>query len=190
MRAGLCPRQQMQPAEPSRSPRRVISMFLPIVVALILLPALAFASPPDPSWIAGIYDGADGDDIVNLVYDTAAAHAAERALIAPLPCLVESSFEKVARGIRGGRFTRGPRAPPVRYSAMVAHVFTSLPNCTSPASGTEAPVARASIITSCLSRWDELHFLHWESRPRTGYPALRFPSRYTLRHPRTQESSL
>jgi hypothetical protein len=47
--------------------RRALSPFLPIIVALILLPAVAFASPPDPSWIAGIYDGADGDDIVSLV---------------------------------------------------------------------------------------------------------------------------
>jgi len=39
-------------------------------MALILLPVIAFASPPDPSWIAGIYDGADGDDVVTFVYET------------------------------------------------------------------------------------------------------------------------
>jgi hypothetical protein len=52
MRSGSCPRQQMPAIEPSRSMRRGIPTFLPIVVALILLPPIAFASPPDPSWIA------------------------------------------------------------------------------------------------------------------------------------------
>jgi len=43
------------------------SMFPFIVLVLVLLPLMAFASPSDPSWIAGIYDGADGDDTVSLV---------------------------------------------------------------------------------------------------------------------------
>jgi hypothetical protein len=43
-----------------------------LVVGLVLtltsaLPALAHASPPDPSWIPGIYDDADFDDVVTLV---------------------------------------------------------------------------------------------------------------------------
>ena len=43
-----------------------------VVVGLVLtltsaLPALAHASPPDPSWIPGIYDDADFDDVVTLV---------------------------------------------------------------------------------------------------------------------------
>jgi hypothetical protein len=39
-----------------------------LVAALwILLVPLAFASPPDPSWIAGVYDGGDSDDVVTLI---------------------------------------------------------------------------------------------------------------------------
>jgi hypothetical protein len=82
MRSGSCPREQMRPAGPPRSMRRTLSPFLPIIAALILLPAIAFASPPHPSWIAGIYDGADGDDIVMLVYETAATNAAALSKIA------------------------------------------------------------------------------------------------------------
>src|SRR5437899_2607030 len=37
------------------------------------LSALAHASPPDPVWLPGIYDGADHDDEVALLTDTAAA---------------------------------------------------------------------------------------------------------------------
>ncbi len=46
---------------------------LSVLVALIVvlpvggLTPLAYASPPDPSWIRGIYDGADYDDVVLLI---------------------------------------------------------------------------------------------------------------------------
>jgi len=52
-----------------------------VVVLLLLLPlsgltSLAYASPPDPSWIRGIYDGADCDDVVVLVTSSTALTAA------------------------------------------------------------------------------------------------------------------
>jgi len=152
MRSGSCPRQQMRPAEPSRSLRRVISICLPTAVALILLPVLAFASPPDPSWIAGIYDGADGDDIVTLVYETAAANNTAKSQIVLLPCLPEIQLESLARGVPGGRFTPGPRAPPVLYSMVVPHVFSSSPDYTSIGSDIQAPLTPTSIKKLCLSR--------------------------------------
>ncbi len=45
--------------------RRVLVPLILLVVAA--LPALAYASPPDPSWIPGLYDDADYDDVVGLV---------------------------------------------------------------------------------------------------------------------------
>lgn len=33
-------------------------------IAPLTLSTLAFASPPDPSWVQGIYDDADHDDVV------------------------------------------------------------------------------------------------------------------------------
>jgi hypothetical protein len=47
-------------------------IFSPLFLAFLVLvlgtvPPLAHASSPDPSWISGIYDGADYDDIVVLV---------------------------------------------------------------------------------------------------------------------------
>lgn len=43
-----------------------------LLVALLgtLLP-LAYASPPDPSWVAGLWDNGDHDDAVIAVVDTA-----------------------------------------------------------------------------------------------------------------------
>lgn len=38
-----------------------------VLLVLTALPSLAYASPPDPSWIPGLYDDADYDDAVVLV---------------------------------------------------------------------------------------------------------------------------
>src|SRR5215831_7800921 len=126
MRSGSCPRQQMPPNEPFRSMWRAMATPLPIAAALILLPAIAFASPPDPSWIAGIYDGADGDDIVTLVCETAASNPAVLAYVAPLPCLSVMTPERLVRGFPVDRVTPGSRAPPLLCSPVSAYVFTSL----------------------------------------------------------------
>ena len=90
---------------------RAISALLPILVTLFL-PVIAFASPPDPSWIAGIYDGADGDDVVMTVYDTVATDGARLAPIPQLSGRAELLFERSARGVPNLCLVRAPRAPP------------------------------------------------------------------------------
>jgi hypothetical protein len=160
MRSGSCPQQLRPPTEPSRSMWRAISTSLPIVAALILLPAIAFANPPDSSWIAGIYDGADSEDIVTRVYETVAINTAVLRHIAPLPGVSDISLGSiVGRAICAalplnvalrtasdfhdfpdGCFTRGPRAPPHLYSPASDHVFDSLPDYTPAAArAAEAP---------------------------------------------------
>jgi hypothetical protein len=156
MRSGSCPRQQMPQPDRPRPMWRAIYTPLPIVLALTLLPAIAFASPPDPSWIAGIYDGADGDDIVSLVYDTSVATAAVLPHTAPLPCLQAMTLDGIASMIPGSRFTGGPRSPPVLCSPEFAYVFDSLPP---PASGAQAPVTLPSITTFRLSKCSDLQTL-------------------------------
>jgi hypothetical protein len=42
-----------------RSPVAIV-----VLLALSLLAPLALASPPDPLWIRGIFDGGDGDDAI------------------------------------------------------------------------------------------------------------------------------
>ncbi len=60
-----------------------------ISAVLVSIPTLAHASPPDPTWIPGIYDDADFDDVVGLVtsanalvepMDAAALHLASPAM--------------------------------------------------------------------------------------------------------------
>ena len=134
-------------AEPSPSMRQAISISLPIVLALILLPVIAFAVPVDPSWIAGVYDDADGDDIVSLVYETSAANTALPSNLGPLPCLLDISPEEIGRNVPDRYVTRGPRSPPVLCSLEFTPVFNSLP----PPSGTVASVSLASITNvPCL----------------------------------------
>ena len=53
------------------------SLVLLLVGAMVLLAPLAYASPPDPGWIAGFWDNGDYDDVVLLATSavgTADAH--------------------------------------------------------------------------------------------------------------------
>jgi len=38
-----------------------------LIAALAVLTPAAFSSPPDPTWIAGLYDDGDYDDVILLV---------------------------------------------------------------------------------------------------------------------------
>jgi len=49
-----------------------------------LLTPMAYASPPDPSWIHGVYDGGDFDDVVVLV--TSGAGIVELSPLGDLSC--------------------------------------------------------------------------------------------------------
>jgi len=121
MRSGSCQQQHTSPPELSFSVPRAIFTSLPVVVVLILLPMIAFASPPDPSWIAGIYDGADGDDLVTLVYETVAVEAAPLRAASPLTSSSYVSLSSRPDAIPGFppcQFTRGP--PPLLASIVYA----------------------------------------------------------------------
>lgn len=51
-----------QPNARAQRPLRLIAVLL--TVALATLTPLAHGSPPDPTWIAGLYDDADHDDAI------------------------------------------------------------------------------------------------------------------------------
>src|SRR5215470_5823191 len=89
--------------------KRAIFLF-PIVAFVSIFP-LALASPPDASWTCGIYDGDDGDDVVNLVYDGAAIEAAPSPPASPLRRLTQMSTELrtgVVHVFFSLQFSRGP----------------------------------------------------------------------------------
>jgi len=160
MRSGSDPQQQMRLAGPPHFMRQPPAAFLPIIVALILLPAIAFASPPDPSWIAGIYDGADGDDIVSLVYETAAAHAAERLYIGPLPWLADITLQNIVRGICDGRSLAALGRPlfEVLWSTLMSSASCRIARLLPQAQPLQSHASLTPHHTSC---WQEPQFLHW-----------------------------
>jgi hypothetical protein len=89
---------------------------IPILLLLILPLAaakpLALASPPDPLWLAGVYDGADGDDAVTLILDRAGSdHVARVEILAPA-----APAQPLTIGPDRGRHLQPPptggRAPP------------------------------------------------------------------------------
>ena len=47
--------------------KRRAALALALLSSLLLLAPLAYASPPDPSWISGFYDDADFDNIIGLI---------------------------------------------------------------------------------------------------------------------------
>ena len=48
------------------------SLAFSLCVLIGTLSVLAYASPPDPSWVRGVYDDADFDDVVCLIIADAA----------------------------------------------------------------------------------------------------------------------
>jgi hypothetical protein len=55
-----------------RDRARVLGVFV-LLALLIGLAPLAYASPPDQTWLAGLYDNADYDDVVIALTSTIAA---------------------------------------------------------------------------------------------------------------------
>jgi hypothetical protein len=87
--------------------RTVFSKLLVALLVLVLgtLAPLAHASAPDPSWVSGIYDGADYDDVVVLV--TLATGAVSPLRMADL----EPMLQEI------GRLAQLPERAPVSRSA-------------------------------------------------------------------------
>lgn len=63
--------------------RRWLRLSLTLVV--LGAPVAAAASVPDPSWIGGLYDGADGDELVALVWDQSPGLEASAVVLASPP---------------------------------------------------------------------------------------------------------
>jgi len=105
---------------------------------LTALVPLAYGSPPDPTWVSGIYDNADYDDVVGLVTDGAGVNN----------CQAQPTVgEGTARYVLHGEWSTAPswsptdqlsRGPPIDSQrafarAQVVSSFASLRICDVPA---------------------------------------------------------
>lgn len=87
-----------------------------LLVLLLIAPVtLAHASPPDQTWLAGVYDQADFDDVVGLLTSaleaTGSATAPEAGpclALAPKLCLATVAWPASAPA-----YSAPPRAPPI-----------------------------------------------------------------------------
>ncbi len=96
-----------------RLARRVFALL--IGVLLVGLPTLAFADPPDPTWIAGYWDDDDFDDAV-IAITAASAVEAPPPVDTELPLWVPIALVEMPRQEAYGaphRPAASPRAPPV-----------------------------------------------------------------------------
>jgi len=86
-----------------------------MLVALVALVPLAFASPPDQTWIGGFYDDADFDDVVLIL--TSAVGSLQCTVVPqihPLPAVGEiACFERRQLVTDELRRCLTTRAPPI-----------------------------------------------------------------------------
>jgi hypothetical protein len=90
---------------------------LSMLLALLLIApvTLAHASPPDQTWLAGVYDQADFDDVVGLLTSaleasgsTSAPEAGPCLALAPKLCPATVAWPASAPA-----YSAPPRAPPI-----------------------------------------------------------------------------
>jgi hypothetical protein len=87
-----------------------------LVGLIVALTPMAYASPPDPSWIRGLYDGADFDDVVVLLTSwVGAVESCPLTLIdsAPTAIGVIAPMNEVSPSVPL-LLPNPPRAPPAR----------------------------------------------------------------------------
>src|SRR5882672_4187717 len=98
-----------------RLARRSYAAGIFLLAALVIsVVCLAHASPPDPTWIPGIYDDADGDDIVSLIASGTGhlppAAPTDLPFIARLVARLTPTLERMPLGLWAS--AASPRAPP------------------------------------------------------------------------------
>ncbi len=92
------------------SSRRILTLLL--LVPLVWLTPLAYASPPDQTWIGGFYDDADYDDVVLLALSLALALGDMAPALAARPIVVATllllDVEAAPFIVRPGTLSRAP----------------------------------------------------------------------------------
>ncbi len=82
-----------------------------VIGILAVLVPLAYSSPPDATWIAGIYDSADYDDVVELVTDGTGASGGQapvRVQQGPVAFMPLLEPGPISDGVPRSEMNRGP----------------------------------------------------------------------------------
>jgi hypothetical protein len=84
-----------------------------LVLVALFAPTLAAGNVPDPTWVPGVYDGGDADEILALVWDGTPGLAAQAPVLLEPHAVVPAS--SAALVLAPPRFARPAvsRAPPL-----------------------------------------------------------------------------
>ena len=93
------------------------------------LVSLAYASPTDPTWITGIYDNADYDDVVAFLTDQTDASSGQVATLAEQSAIAWTSWPKSDCVPGGTMSAEKSRAPPVKSCDGSIHLRLNSPVC-------------------------------------------------------------
>jgi len=111
-------------------PRQLVAVGVGVILAVWV--ALAYASPPDPSWIPGMYDDRDFDDVVGMVTDAAGVDDAQVPRLpdfvlvsAVLPAVIDMTTNVFARE----QTIRGPPTTPPGASDDFVLISASRRSC-------------------------------------------------------------
>ena len=89
-------------------------LILLLAASLVTLTPLAYAGPPDPTWVLGVWDDDDFDDVVGYVTSATALPQAPVTCERHIPCpevLKSPVFQTFA--LSASRPASTPRAPPI-----------------------------------------------------------------------------
>jgi hypothetical protein len=98
---------------PMRTRLSTIVLTLVLVALMLALTPLAYADPPDPTWISGIWDDDDADDVVN--YITSATGLLPDLVACdsrPVPHSAVLKLSAFQAAVSAPRSAFSPRAPP------------------------------------------------------------------------------
>ena len=91
-----------------------LTLILLLGVVLVTLVAFAHASPPDATWLAGVYDAADFDDVVDFLVSLSAATPDSSPSLLPRLTIASAAVVTAEPGELPPRRLRsdGTRSPP------------------------------------------------------------------------------
>jgi hypothetical protein len=135
----------------SRLPMNRIGTALVVLLAwtVPMMPSFAAASPPDPLWIHGFYDAADGDDVVTCVSDTTATPNGESYASEPLQPVAYLDLQSMLLRYTAQRPLPAERGPP--HSGICAASASSLARQLLPRPHRPSLPSTASIFRGSLS---------------------------------------
>ena len=124
-----------------------------LVCSFVALFPFAAASPPDPTWIAGLYDEGDYDDVVGLATsDTAAAELPTSTEIRPTTLFGErrDSDHRLIRSSQTQSFRFAPHRPPDSLHGSLRGRLTRLrpsSSATATSLSSRRPPSRSSVLS-------------------------------------------